>query len=80
MATTTKTAYLGAAAYLDAPKKEGVHLEDTATLLIVADSVCTWRSDTSESAQAERLLTAFPGQSTQQAVTIIDCARKLACD
>ncbi len=31
----------GAAAYLGALRREGVRPEDTATLLVVADSVCT---------------------------------------
>jgi hypothetical protein len=69
-----------AARYLDALKREGVPVVDTATLLFIADSVCTRRSDTSDSAQADRLMTAFPGRWTpKQAATIVDCANKLVC-
>lgn len=58
----------------------GVSAAGAATLLVVADSMCARRGDTSESAQADRLMTAFPGRWTQQqAVTIVDCASKLAC-
>lgn len=61
-------------------KRKGVALEDTATLLVVVDSVCTRRGDTSDSAEADRLMTAFPGRWTQpQAGTVGDCASKLAC-
>ncbi|MGH3888407.1 MAG: DUF732 domain-containing protein [Pseudonocardiaceae bacterium] len=78
--TTAGPIDLGAAAYLDALKREGVPREDTATLLVAADSVCSRRGDTSESAQTDRLMTAFPGRWTpQQAVTTGDCASKLAC-
>lgn len=66
--------------YLDALKREGVPLDDTATLLVIADSLCTRRSDTSDSAQADRLMTAFPGRWTpKQAATIVDCASQLGC-
>ncbi|MGH3815759.1 MAG: hypothetical protein ACRDUV_25475 [Pseudonocardiaceae bacterium] len=52
----------GTAAYLDALKRKSIPLEDTTTLLVVADNVCTRRGDTSDSAQADRLMTAFPGR------------------
>lgn len=58
--------------------RKGVPLEDTATLLVCADSVCTRRGDTSNSARVERLMTAFPGQRTQQQASTIETARALS--
>lgn len=42
-------------------RREGALLKDTATLLVIADSVCTRRGDTSDSVHADRLMT-FPGR------------------
>ncbi len=69
-----------AAAYLDALKRESVPVEDIPTLLLVADSVCARRGDTTVLAQADRLMAAFPGRwRPQQAAIIVDCAIKLVC-
>jgi Protein of unknown function (DUF732) len=69
-----------AAAYLDALKRESVPVEDTPTLLLVADSVCTRQDNTNVPAEADRLMAAFPGRwRPQQAATIVDCALKLVC-
>ncbi len=69
-----------AAAYLDALKQESVPVEDIPTLLLVADSVCARRGDTTVAAQADQLMAAFPGRwGPQQATIIVDCAIKNVC-
>ncbi|MGH3766511.1 MAG: DUF732 domain-containing protein [Pseudonocardiaceae bacterium] len=69
-----------AAAYLDALKRDDIPVADIPTLLLVADSVCARQSDTNVSAQAERLMTAFPGRwRPQQAAIIVDRAIELVC-
>ena len=68
------------AAYLDALKRENISVVDNSTLLLVADSVCARRGDADVPAQAERLMTAFPGRwRPQQAVVIVDRAIELVC-
>jgi Protein of unknown function (DUF732) len=70
-----------ATAFLEALNRENIPIADTHTLLLVADSICARKSDTTVQAQAERLMTAFPGRwNSQQAVTIVDYAIKLVCD
>ena len=69
-----------AAAYLEALRRENIPVEDVPTLLLVADSVCARRGDTTVPAQADRLMAAFPGRwRPQQAAVIVDCAIKLGC-
>ncbi len=69
-----------AATYLEALEREGVPAEDVPTLLLVADSVCIRRGDTTVPAQVDRLMTAFPGRwSAQQAAIIVDFAIKHVC-
>ena len=67
-------------AYLDALKRENIPVTDIPTLLLVADSVCARQRDTNASAQAERLMAAFPGRWVpQQAAIIVNRAIELVC-
>lgn len=69
-----------AAAYLEALEREGVPVVDVPTLLLVADSVCVRRGDTTVPAQADRLMTAFPGRwLPEQAAIVVDVAIKHVC-
>lgn len=69
-----------AATYLDALKRKSIPVVDIPTLLLVADSVCARRGDTTVPAQTDRLMAAFPGRwRPQQAAIIVDCAIKHVC-